>query len=315
MLNKNDIFNGVYGLAVGDALGVPVEFSRREQRDADPVKEMREYGTHNQPKGTWSDDTSMTLATLDALCAEGLHFGRIMDNFKNWLINAKYTAGGTVFDVGGTCHRSISSYAYGYPLELCGENDIYSNGNGSLMRMLPMIYYVYFTYGTEIGYGGVHRIYEASGLTHAHIISKVCCVYYVYMGIYIMKFGKEKGLQKAIEEAIQTVNEYYTNNPEEVFLSQLSTIAELPREEIKSTGYVIDSLEASIWSLYNSSSYREAVELAVNLGGDTDTIGSITGSLAGLYYGVEDIPAEWVDCLQNKELINSICERFYEMYK
>lgn len=320
-LYKENIKSGVYGLAIGDALGVPVEFSKREMLDQDPVIGMREYGTHNQPKGTWSDDTSMVLATLDAMCWRGFSLPSIMDMFVKWLYNAEYTAGGVVFDVGGTCNAAINNWRMGEGIDKCGECDEYSNGNGSLMRMLPLVYWVYQYYGSGICPESVNAIYVASGLTHAHIVSKVSCVYYVYIGIYVMIYGHKRGLKKSIREAIEDVETYYYEGEdtyiewEVAFKNTLKTFLELPRELIESTGFVVDSLIASVWCLYNTGSYKEAVLRAVNLGGDTDTIAAITGSIAGLYYGYEDIPKEWIKDLQNKELIEDICERFYTEIK
>lgn len=322
MLKQSDILGGVYGLAVGDALGVPVEFLSRDILQNDPVINVRGYGSHAQPVGTWSDDTSMVLATMDALCAGGLSFGYIMQCFVSWYKNANYTAGGKVFDIGGTTYRAINNFLMGEPPELCGEDDIYSNGNGSLMRMLPLIYYIYLKYGVEISQAPIDLIYSVSSLTHAHMISKVCCVYYVYAGIYILQYAEILGLQKALIAGIKAVDRYYGADnfmPMETCLisigNPLKIMIEGDTDEIKSTGYVVDTLEASFWCLYNTASYKDAVLKAVNLGGDTDTIGAITGSLAGLYYGLEGIPKEWVKDMRNKELINSICNRFYEQYK
>lgn len=325
MLDEKKILSGMFGLAVGDALGVPVEFSKREMLDQDPVTGMREYGTHNQPKGTWSDDTSMVLATMDAMCWRGFSLPAIMDMFVKWLYSAEYTAGGVVFDVGGTCSEAINNWRMGEEIDKCGGCDEYNNGNGSLMRMLPLVYWVYQYYGTGICPESVNAIYEASSLTHAHIVSKVSCVYYVYIGIYVMIYGYKRGLKKAIREAIEDVETYYyegvnTYSEREnivriIFTSSLKTFLEFPREVINSTGFVVDSLIASVWCLYNTNSYKEAVLQAVNLGGDTDTIGAITGSIAGLYYGYEGIPKEWIKDIQNKELIKGICERFYTEIK
>lgn len=316
MLNKEKLLGGVYGLAVGDALGVPVEFCSREMLDKDPVKGMEAGGTHRQDKGTWSDDTSMVLATLDAMSAGGLSFGMVMDNFAKWYTEANYTAAGEVFDAGGTTSAAIHNYMLGEPLESCGAADERSNGNGSLMRMLPMIYYVYLKYGLEVNPLAVDQIYRLSGLTHAHIISKVCCVYYVYIGMYIMEAGRD--LHSAIKAAIEAVERYYATEeeiPPVLDKDSLMDYVSLNREDIESTGYVVHSLVASVWCLWNSSSYEEAVLKAVNLGADTDTTGAITGSLAGIWYGMENIPTEWLNELKNSGGIMAICERFYNQYK
>lgn len=316
MLNKEKLLGGVYGLAVGDALGVPVEFCSREMLDKDPVKGMEAGGTHRQDKGTWSDDTSMVLATLDAMSAGGLSFGMVMDNFAKWYTEANYTAAGVVFDAGGTTSAAIHTYMLGEPLESCGAADERSNGNGSLMRMLPMIYYVYLKYGLEVNPLAVDQIYRLSSLTHAHIISKVCCVYYVYIGMYIMEAGRD--LHSAIKAAIEAVERYYATEeeiPPVLDKDSLMDYVSFNREDIESTGYVVHSLVASVWCLWNSSSYEEAVLKAVNLGADTDTTGAITGSLSGIWYGMENIPTEWLNELKNSRGIMAICERFYNQYK
>ena len=269
MLRKDKLLGGVLGLAIGDALGVPVEFVQREVLKSSPVESMEGYGSHNQPVGTWSDDTSMVLATLDSMC-RGFSTDGMMEAFSRWYNMAEYTPFGEVFDIGGTTRLAIQRYLMGESVNDCGSSDVYSNGNGSLMRMLPMILYLDVT---PINSNAVDLIYKVSGLTHAHLISKIACVYYVYIGMY------------------------------------------LSEEDIKSSGYVVDSLEASIWCLYNSNSYTEAVLRAVNLGEDTDTIGAITGSLAGLFIGGEHLPKEWVDSLQAKDKILQIVDRFYEQYK
>jgi ADP-ribosylglycohydrolase len=308
MLNKKKILSGVYGLAIGDALGVPVEFNSREDLQRNPVTGMRAGGTHNQPKGVWSDDTSMVLATMEAMSRNNWGADTIMYNFSRWLYNAEFTATGNVFDVGNTTAKAIQRYRLGELPENWGGTDIRDNGNGSLMRMLPLIYYVYDK-GRGIHPGDTNFIEAVSSLTHAHYISKQSCVTYVYTGVYIMRYGSSMGLRTAIKYALKDLWAYYKEGYS--YLDRLKC----SEKYIKSSGYVVDSLEASLWCLYNTISYREAVLKAVNLGGDTDTIGAITGSLAGLYYGFDNIPKEWVHDLQNKTLINSICGKFYDNYK
>lgn len=320
MLIKDRLLGGVYGLAVGDALGVPVEFVSRAVLDRDPVKDMRAGGTYKQPKGTWSDDTSLVLATMDAMAAGELSYGRIMDNFVKWLKLAKYTATGVVFDVGGTTATAIQNYLCGKAFcGLTGERD---NGNGSLMRMLPMIYYIYLKYGMNITPLSLEKIYRLSALTHAHTVSKTCCVYYVYIGVNILAHNGTGDLHEIIKEAVEIVDHYYFVEREELpsiyqvtGLDCLTDCMDWDRDRIDSSGYVIFTLVFSIWSLWNSTSYEETVLKAVNMGGDTDTTAAVAGSLAGIWYGVEAIPRDWMDSIQNRKLINGICERFFEMYK
>lgn len=319
-LNKEDILAGVVGLALGDAVGVPFEFQERSVVKGYDLSRMWEHGTHNQPVGTWSDDTSMVLATLDAMGGNLGSLSRVMDNFRDWLGRGKYTANGAVFDVGGTTARAIERYCAGEDLALCGEDDEYSNGNGSLMRMLPVAFYLWLHRGLKIDESTVGMIGMYSSITHAHEISKECCVYYVYVALYLMAEGANLGIQKAIKKAIDIVEDYYKAHGgscvlEERGVHSLKEVLGLDEDAIRSTGYVIDSLEASLWCLYHSTGFKGAVCNAVSLGGDTDTIGAITGSLAGLYYGWDKIPVDWGEALKNKALIYDICNRFFERYK
>jgi ADP-ribosylglycohydrolase len=314
MFKKDDLLSGVYGFIVGDALGVPVEFKSREFLKEHPVIDMQEMGTHKQPKGTWSDDTSMVLATMDAMSRNVWGIGTVMENFYRWLYKADFTATGKVFDVGNTTAKAIQNYATGEELRSCGCDGIMDNGNGSLMRMLPLVYYVYYTWGGKITPAGVNFIEAVSSLTHAHNISKQSCVYYVYAGIYIKIYGKKLGLKQAIKKALSDVEAYYKSRRGGIPFFYRD-ILNLPEHLINSSGYVEHSLGACIWCLCNTSSYKEAVLKAVNLGGDTDTIGALTGGLAGLYYGKSSIPAEWIKALKGKLMIKRICDKFWDTYK
>ena len=132
----------IVGHAIGDALGVPVEFMSREEIAHDPVAEMRGYGTHHQPPGTWSDDTSMTLCLLESIVRLGrIDCKDIMDNFVSWLRRAEFTATGITFDVGIASQAGIQRYEQGTPPLACGGSGEYDNGNGSLMRIAPLAIY------------------------------------------------------------------------------------------------------------------------------------------------------------------------------
>ena len=134
----------IVGHAIGDALGVPVEFMSREEIAHNPVAEMRGYGTHHQPPGTWSDDTSMTLCLLESIVRLGrIDYKDIMDNFVSWLRRAEFTATGITFDVGIASQAAIQRYEQGTPPLACGGNGEYDNGNGSLMRIAPLAIYLW----------------------------------------------------------------------------------------------------------------------------------------------------------------------------
>ena len=316
--SKETLLAGVMGLAIGDALGVPYEFKSREDVKRSNLRDMVGYGTHRQEKGTWSDDTSLTLATMVGMSGNIPSLGRVMDNFVAWYKDAKFTAGGVVFDVGGTTANAINNYLMGEDIDRCGEDYEHSNGNGSLMRMLPVAYDLWQRKGFVIDEYVVETVGKFSALTHAHPISKEACVFYtgVVMSILENRSGTH---QKAITLGVQAVEAFYTKNGGSILLAMRGVGSLMERvkaqeSSIKSTGFVVDSLEASLWSLYWAKSFTEAITRAISLGGDTDTIGAITGSLAGLYGGISDIPKDWMKDLKNKELIEEVTADFYRSY-
>lgn len=301
----NNIEKGVIGFAVGDAFGVPVEFSSRSDRKNNLIKEMIGNGSHNVSEGTWSDDTSMTLATFDSIRECGnINYEDIMDKYCDWLINSKYTAEGRTFDVGSTTCNAIDNYYKNNkePIE-CGGRQEGDNGNGSLMRMLPIVYYLHYIdldYETKIDI-----IKSYSSLTHGHEVSILgCTIYYDYMS-YLLK-GLDK-VDAYLELDIEKYREYFSEDSIERYRRILKhELKELEEDEIKSTGYVVDTLEAAIWVTLNTNTYEEAIIEAVSLGDDTDTIAAITGSMVGTIYGIESIPDRWLSKLKNKEYIKNL---------
>lgn len=305
------LYGGILGLCVGDMLGVPVEFSSRRERDVDPVKEMRAYGTYSQPFGTWSDDTSLSLCLIDAIGKDG-EYKTIADNFIAYMDNGKFTPGDEMFDIGRTTQLSIEKMKQGVsPIE-CGMKSENDNGNGSLMRILPLAF-VKEKYSVEQMSEYVKNI---SALTHGHIRSIIACEFYVEMAYSLYKGnGKEDAYRSAIK---YITDKYASSNPKEmqIYSRVLSEkILECNADEIRSTGYVVDSLEASLWVFFKGNSYREVVLDAVNLGGDTDTIGAIAGGLAGIYYGLSDIPTRWIQSIRKLDFIKEEIEKFEKKIK
>jgi ADP-ribosyl-[dinitrogen reductase] hydrolase len=168
---ESRILGGFWGVAVGDALGVPVEFRSRKERERDPVVDLRGYGTHNQPPGTWSDDTSLSLCTIDTLLHNGEDYQALGRSFVRWLDAEIWTPHGAVFDVGNATAEAIQRLARGVaPLE-AGRDDELSNGNGSLMRILPVA--IWFA-GQQTA-DAIEAAHRFSALTHRHPRSQVGC--------------------------------------------------------------------------------------------------------------------------------------------
>jgi ADP-ribosylglycohydrolase len=307
MLNK--IRSVMFGHAIADAVGVPVEFRSREYLDRNPVTDMIGFGTYNLPAGCWSDDTSMALCALESLAKGNVNYDDIMKNFGKWYYLDEFTPEGYVFDIGNTCREAIDNYFYRKkPAISCGLSSISSNGNGSLMRIHPFVLYAYYN-GIEDEAEFINMIVNASSLTHAHKCSIAGCVIYSYILRELLNNPEKSSVHKGIDyaQSVRPFGRYY----ERVFSGNIET---LKREDINSSGYVVDSLEAAIWCLLTTNNYEECVLKAVNLGEDTDTVAAIAGSLAGALYGIESIPEKWMEQLKKKEYIEGMCKNAYERW-
>lgn len=304
-------YGGLFGAITGDALGVPVEFIIRKILSLNPVKEMRGYGTHDQPLGTWSDDSSMLLCQLESI-NEGYTPEKLASKFVMFAEESYMTPYNVVFDIGNAVSKSIRRIKDGIPAVECGGIHERDNGNGSLMRILPLAFYLQKADDDKL----IQTVEESSSLTHRHNISKLSCIFYVYMARELIN-GKDKA------EAYQCAIKFIETNLKENYSDDISNferllegkISDYPSDEIRSGGYVIHTLEASIWCLLNTNSYAECVLKAVNLGDDTDTTTCVAGGLAGIYYGIESIPDNWIQILAKKFEINDMIKRFIDVVK
>jgi len=298
---RERILGGLWGSLVGDALGVPVEFLSREDVRLNPITGMRGNGTHLQPPGTWSDDGALVLCTVESLLSAEFDTNDMGRRFVSWMKEARWTATGVVFDMGNTTADALMRIANGIPAEQAGNSDEFSNGNGSLMRIIPAV--LRFAAGPIETL--VSRIERISGITHSHARSKMACVFY---GLVVRQLLTGCNPETALLSARKDFRTIY-NDPSEIshfshcLTDDFSSISE---DHIMSTGYVLHTLHASLWCLLSTNSFEECVLKAVNLGGDTDTTGCVTGGLAGVWYGIQKIPEHWrsslarhgdVDCL------------------
>ena len=302
---------GVFGVVVGDALGCPVQFESRETVAGHPVTGMRGHGTFDLPAGSWTDDSSLTLALLDSICETGgLDLKHIMGNFVAWLYDGKFTPYGYSYDVWFGTRRAIQHYKLLGDPYLCGGRDESNNGNGSLMRIMPACLYC-CAKGLEEE-EAVPLIGAVGSLTHAHLRANIACGLYWFMIREVLK--GTGSLCERLQVGLDKGFAYYDGNPEnrgEVNhyrrLRDLAAFAKVPAEEIRGSGYVVATLEAAVWSLITTDSFETALLKAVNLGEDTDTVGAIAGGLAALYYGYDAIPPEWIAELKRKEWIEELC--------
>lgn len=309
LVSAEKIKAAILGLAVADAMGVPVEFASREELDEEPVTEMTGYGTYPVPEGSWSDDTSMTLCALDSLAKGKLDCDDIMKNFVRWYDHDEFTPTGEMFDVGNTCSTAIENYTKkGLPALECGLSNERSNGNGSLMRILPFALYSVAKYGAD----RFHELWvitaEGSKLTHSHIRSILGCQIYGTILSFLLVNPDKSAVEKGIEMH-RRWNEFGCSEYEHYSRIDSEILKNLSRDEIKSSGYVVATLEAALWCLLTTDSYKECVLKAVNLGDDTDTVGAVAGGLAGALYGLEGIPEEWLSALLKRDYIEEMCEK------
>lgn len=254
----------IYGLAVGDALGVPYEFCRRNTFECTG---MVGDGTHKQYAGTWSDDTSMALCICSSIKRLGyIDVRHIAYMFRRWLEHGDYTCDGRVFDVGMTCKRAISTGVPDKSYDGCG--------NGSLMRTAPL---------AMLDPIEPYNIRDVSAITHAHPVAEWSCV--------------------ALCDILRTIRNVGTPAKGDLW-HRYGYIASRPVEAVKSDGYCEHTLEAALWCFLNTFSYTDCVLAAVNLGDDTDTTAAVAGAIAGVYYGFEAIPPKWVGRLRGKAVID-----------
>lgn len=313
--------SGMFGLVVGDALGVPAQFMSEEEIKNSPegiVTRMRGGGAYNMPAGTWSDDSSMALATLHSILnKKGIDLDDIMTNFAAWLHYGSFTPDGVTFDQGNTCTKAILTYQRDKNPKTCGATGEYANGNGALMRILPVCLYLLDT-GRRPRIPddeAVALVHAVAALTHNTLRSNMCCGFYYFMVKAILD-GSGKTLQEMLQEGISNALDFYEKDKSNLYelkhlerILKLESFKKTPRKAIRSSGYVIDTIEAAIWCLINTDSYSECMLKAVNLGDDTDTVAAIAGGLAGLFYGYEGIPAEWLEALRGKKDILDVCHK------
>ena len=303
LYKNNPVEDGMYGFVIADALGVPAEFKSREALSRYPVEDMVGYGTHSVPEGTWSDDTSMVLATMDSINEkDGIDCNDMMDKFLSWYNDGKYTTDGNVFDIGITTANSLSKYNKGIEATKCGGTGERDNGNGSLMRMLPIAYYIN---ENDMDEERVELINNVSSLTHGHDISKLGCL--IYCDYINNLLNGQSKMQALINVRGKNYTKYFSRDIVDKYKAVLTgNLAGMQESEISSSGYVVNTLTAAIWCLLNTNNYKDAVLKAVNLGEDTDTVAAVCGSMAGIMYTKKSIPSEWIEKIKNRELLDNI---------
>jgi ADP-ribosyl-[dinitrogen reductase] hydrolase len=304
MTNADKIKGGIIGLLVGDALGVPYEFHARQEIPAkdeiefEPPHGFRRAHAGVSP-GTYSDDGAQALILLNSLLECGrfdaAHFA---EGLVDWYDHGFMAVGSTVFDVGIQTASAIRELKKGVEPLLAGGADEYSNGNGSLMRMLPL---ALWHQGTDLEL--VADAFDQSAVTHGHLRAKLCCALYCLWARRILQTAENPW-----ESAVKTLYEIF---PEDTIERTEFETRIFPNDsiyDIKGSGYVVDSLRAAHW-LNEKETYEQVVKSAIALGDDTDTTACIAGGIAGLKFGYENIPERWRENLLGREIYMPLLEK------
>jgi ADP-ribosylglycohydrolase len=309
MTSERKVVGALWGAIVGDALGVPVEFTKRSDRKTDPVTGIRGGGTWKQPPGTWSDDSSMILCCTESLL-DRFDTDDMGRRLVGWFQDARWTAWNDVFDIGTTTHAALAAVANGTKAELAGGLDEWSNGNGSLVRNLPIALYTTALPTVELQ----DRAHRTSAITHRHPRSQMACGLH---SLLVRRLLAGDAPAPAWDIAKEDFRDAYTAPEWTQELGAFETLmsadlATVPESEINSGGYVLSTLTAAVWCLLTSKTYAETTLKAVNLGGDTDTTGCAAGGLAGLAYGFGAIPQDWIRAIARKGDIDLLVYEFAE---
>ncbi len=299
------LFQSLTAVALGDALGVPVETESRDHLFENPVDTMIGHQKFDVPAGTWSDDTSLSIASLVSL-AQGFNLHDLMKRFSQWYHFGEYTPFGKAFNVGKTTKKAIKRFDSGTAPELCGGTEEMDNGSGALIRLMPLAFYVLTDHRHDHFDDHVASlVHRYTAITHRHPRSLVASGILINVIIRVIQNPNKYAMLRAITEALDYYREKPAFKDQVSYFEQLSSMSFLRQSssQIKSSGYVVDTLNAVFWCLMNSEQYFVAVKRAVNLGNDADTIGSITSMLASLLYAPVTFPTNWLQDLKGRSQI------------
>jgi ADP-ribosylglycohydrolase len=290
------LVGGVWGHLVGDAVGVPYEFRRPED-----IGEVRfgERGSHGQPPATWSDDGALMLALLDSLLSSGFDVEDQGRRSVAWYLEGSYTPDGDgVFDIGNTTRRALDTIASGVAAADAGPSDVQDCGNGSLMRILPVA-----LWGRELSDGQlIDRAWRASRVTHGHPRAQIACSLYVLVAARLL--AGERDRVRALEES-HDVHRVHIGDDAAMAEALDFTMAWSERE---GRGRVWDSFWSAWDAFAGADSYQETIQRAVAYGNDTDTTAAIAGGLAGIYWGIDGIPGEWLNGMRGREVVGPLVD-------
>lgn len=304
MIDLNKAKGSIFGLFSGDTLGGPLEFQNID--GIDPIKKYISGGVHSLKEGQFTDDSSMAIALMHSLTEKGFDQKDQMDKYLSWMMKGEYSSKGFCFDIGIATQRALNNYKITGNV-ISGLKENHSSGNGSLMRLAPILVYFYNNGVKDM----IHYARESSVVTHGSDIVLDSLTYFSVVFEKIMSGEKNKDI-------ILEIDPVKFNIVNDIVLEDLLSIdiKTYDRYDLKPTGYIVDTMICALWCFYHTNSFEEAIIKAVNLGGisspDSDTVGAITGQLAGAYYGFDSIPEHFVKGLVCQDMINGYTNAFLE---
>ena len=301
-MDKADRLRGcLLGLAVGDAIGTTLEFKRPGTFKS--ITDMVGGGPFNLKPGQWTDDTSMALCLAESLVeSKGFDPKDQLTRYLRWYREGYWSSTGRCFDIGSTVSAALHKFERtGEPF--CGSKDPHSAGNGSIMRLAPVPMY----YASD-SLQAIEKSGESSRTTHG---ARTCIDACRYLGALIVGALNGANQEELLSDRYAPIPGYWKEIP---LASEIDEIASgsFKRKnppEIRGTGYVVQSLEAALWAFHRSDTFGEGCLMAVNLGDDADTTGAVYGQLAGAYYGLQGIRADWCDKIALKDKIIELADR------
>ena len=284
------------GLACGDAVGTTVEFKPRGTFE--PMTDMIGGGPFRLKPGQWTDDTSMALCLAESLLNKnGFDAADQMGRYLNWWQWGYLSSTGECFDIGMTVSRALEQYQQTSD-PFAGSTDPYSAGNGSLMRLAPVVLF-YFPDAQQIQTFAA----DSSRTTHAAAEAIECC--------QLLAGLTAKSLEGATKAELRQLPSANFSQPKVAAIARGDYLGKT-YADIKGSGYSVQSLEAALWCFQQTDSFAAAILLAANLGDDADTTAAITGQLAGAYYGERGIPGHWLDKLHDGAEIAATADRLLD---
>ena len=303
------IKGGLYGLLIGDALGVPYEFhSAKEIPHYDDIEIIPPNGfcrAHSGVEpGTWSDDGAQALCLLDSLITCGMFdLKDFSDRLLAWYRKGMWAIDGDVFDIGIQTGEALTAYGSGMAPEKCGMLRPNGKGNGALMRVLPL---ALWHMGTDKAL--VLDAHSQCLITHGNLCNQICCALYCLIARFLLT---EPDFESALKNVVSTLRNIYQEMPDYERELEWSIRPDEPWEG-KGSGYVVDCLRSAVMIMKRATSYEEAVKQAILLGDDTDTTACVTGGLAGIVFGFQNIPSRWYDVLKGKEGVTALLQALFK---